>query len=294
MTAGNSMGGRAVGRPRGRKHAEVRRRTHRLAPGVIGLCLVMVLATFVFLILPSPVAADPLKICQQCPNNPSQCEPNCGSGGGGGAWLPPYTSGTSWSSTRCPAWPYPCATNSIYANTENQATGYVSDAVESSASILEAGSADAWVQFNQYIGHPSKTGTYTIDFAWDISWSVSADAVCVPPYGGSTAVASVTLGGNGYNENGYFIHNGDAENTLQSAQTSCPGVPLATGGSGGFAKEYDVTFSAYLVSTDTFTFYTWVHVSEVVAGAGLGTADGQAWVTWGTGTSSYSWWMSYQ
>jgi hypothetical protein len=60
-------------------HVEAHRRARRLAPGVVGLCLVMILATFVFLIVPSPVAADPLKVCQQCPNNPSLCQPNCGS-----------------------------------------------------------------------------------------------------------------------------------------------------------------------------------------------------------------------
>ncbi len=77
MSAGSSTGGKVAGRPIGRKYVETRRRTRKLAPGVVGLCLVMVLATFVFLIVPSPVAADPLKICQQCPNNPSQCQPNC-------------------------------------------------------------------------------------------------------------------------------------------------------------------------------------------------------------------------
>jgi hypothetical protein len=58
MTACKGMRGRTAGRPLGRKHIEVRRRTHRLAPGVIGLSLVMVFAAFVFLIVPSPALAS--------------------------------------------------------------------------------------------------------------------------------------------------------------------------------------------------------------------------------------------
>jgi len=83
MTAGKTMCEQVVGRPRGRKHVETRRRTRRLAPGVIGLCFVMILASFAFVMVPSPALANPLKVCQQCPNAPSQCEPNCGGGGGG-------------------------------------------------------------------------------------------------------------------------------------------------------------------------------------------------------------------
>ncbi len=84
MTSGNGVSGKAVRRPRSRKHVGTCRRKRRLAPGVTGLCIMMMLATFVILIVPSPVAADPLRICQQCPNSPSQCEPNCGS-------IPPAT-----------------------------------------------------------------------------------------------------------------------------------------------------------------------------------------------------------
>jgi len=61
MTACKSVNGRAKGRPRGRGHVEIRRRSHRLAPGVIGLCLVMVLATFAFVVLPSPARASNLE-----------------------------------------------------------------------------------------------------------------------------------------------------------------------------------------------------------------------------------------
>jgi hypothetical protein len=212
----------------------------------------------------------------------------------GYVWIPPYGSGSPWSSTSCPPWPLPCGTNTIHANTENTATGYVSNAVESLAGILSSGGADGWVEFVQYIGSPSQTGTWTIDFGWDISWSLWVSAVCFPPAGGSYAAGSVTLGGNGYDQKGYPLHNGDVTNTLLSSATSCPGIPWGGGGSGGVAKLYDVTFSAYLVTSDTYTFYTWVHVSTTAAGDGFGAADAQAYVTYGTGTSSYSWWMSYE
>ena len=80
MTAGNSMGGRAVGRPRGRKHAEARRRTRKLAPGVVGLCLVMILGTFTFLIASPAVAATQVgpagPACIKCPDG-VHCYPNC-------------------------------------------------------------------------------------------------------------------------------------------------------------------------------------------------------------------------
>ena len=56
MTAGENMKGGALGRPRGRKHVEARRRTRRLAPGVVGLCLVMILASLT--LVASPVNAS--------------------------------------------------------------------------------------------------------------------------------------------------------------------------------------------------------------------------------------------
>ena len=240
MTAGKTMCERVVGRPRGRKHVETRRRTRRLAPGAIGLCFVMVFAAVAFVVVPSSVRADPLKICQQCPNAPpGQCEPNCGGGGGGGGgiWIPPYTTGTAWKSTGCDSYTL-CGSNYIHGNTATRQTGFVSDAVESTAGILEGATADGWVEFTQYIGHPSSTGTWTLDFAWDISWSVWAVAACYPEGGGSYAAASVVIGANAQNENGYFVHNGDVTVTLLSTSTSCPGVPIGSGGSGGVAEQY--------------------------------------------------------
>lgn len=58
MTAGNGPWRKAVGRPRGRKHVEARRRMHRLSPGVIGLCFVLILASFAFVVMPSPALAS--------------------------------------------------------------------------------------------------------------------------------------------------------------------------------------------------------------------------------------------
>ena len=60
MTAGERMKEGSVGRPRGRRHVEARRRTRRLAPRVIGICLVMILAAVAFVILPSPALASNL------------------------------------------------------------------------------------------------------------------------------------------------------------------------------------------------------------------------------------------
>ena len=57
MSAGSSTGGKVAGRPIGRKYVETRRRTRKLAPGVVGLCLVMILGTFTFLIASPAVAA---------------------------------------------------------------------------------------------------------------------------------------------------------------------------------------------------------------------------------------------
>ncbi len=76
------MNGAILGRPIGRKHIEVRRRTHRLAPGVIGLSLVMIFATFVFVVMPTPAFASSTKAagpaCIQCPApNQRYCYPNC-------------------------------------------------------------------------------------------------------------------------------------------------------------------------------------------------------------------------
>jgi len=53
MTASSRTRGKVVGRPSGRKHVETRRRTRRLAPGVVGLCLVMILASLTLVVSPA-------------------------------------------------------------------------------------------------------------------------------------------------------------------------------------------------------------------------------------------------
>ncbi len=58
MTVHNGLNGRATVRLRRHEHVGTRRRTRRLAPRVIGLCLLMVLATFVFVVMPSPALAS--------------------------------------------------------------------------------------------------------------------------------------------------------------------------------------------------------------------------------------------
>lgn len=219
--------------------------------------------------------------------------PPPGGGGGGGIWIPPYSWGGAWSSVGCDSYTF-CGGHYIHANSANSQTGFVSDAVESAAGGWQGATADGWVEFTQNIGHPYSTGTWTLDFGWDISWSVWVSSLCYPPTGGSYAAASVVIGANAYdNANGYTVHNGDVTVTLLNSQTSCPGFVLGGGGSGGSAQRYDVTFSAYLVGGDTYTFYTWIHVSTAAVGLLVGGADAEAYVTWGTGANSYSWWMSY-
>ncbi len=56
MTASNGPSGRDAGRPRSHKHAETRRRTRRLAPEVLGICLIMILGSSLTLIA-SPAKA---------------------------------------------------------------------------------------------------------------------------------------------------------------------------------------------------------------------------------------------
>ena len=53
MTAGESAKGGIVGKSRSRKYVEIRRRTRRLAPGVVGLCLVMILASLTLVVSPA-------------------------------------------------------------------------------------------------------------------------------------------------------------------------------------------------------------------------------------------------
>ncbi len=71
MTASKSMSGKVVGRPTCQRHFEVRR-TRRLAPCVLGVCLVMVLASLTIVASPAKASgAGPVVVC-------------CPGGGGGG------------------------------------------------------------------------------------------------------------------------------------------------------------------------------------------------------------------
>jgi hypothetical protein len=65
-------------RTRSRSTAQVRRRSRRLAPGVIGISLLMVFGAFFAVILPGRVLASNASpdYCIKCPNG-SGCEPNC-------------------------------------------------------------------------------------------------------------------------------------------------------------------------------------------------------------------------
>jgi hypothetical protein len=60
------------------------RRTRRLAPGVVMVCLVMIFSSFLFVIAPPGAIASGTVTtgpdCQRCPSG-SGCEPNCGGGG---------------------------------------------------------------------------------------------------------------------------------------------------------------------------------------------------------------------
>jgi hypothetical protein len=70
-----------LARSLGQKHIESRRRTHRLAPGVMGLSLVMIFTAFVFVVVPPPaLASGPVSSspdCIPCPGG-GRCWPNCG------------------------------------------------------------------------------------------------------------------------------------------------------------------------------------------------------------------------
>ncbi len=83
MSAGKATGGRGAVRMWGRRNRELRLRKRRLTPGVVLLSLMM-LPGLSLTALAAPANADPLHVCTACPNNPSLCEPNCGTGGGGG------------------------------------------------------------------------------------------------------------------------------------------------------------------------------------------------------------------
>jgi hypothetical protein len=61
-------------------HVMASRRTRRLTPWVVNVCLIMISGTFLFVVAPPPVLADsggPGYKCIPCPGGPG-CEPNCG------------------------------------------------------------------------------------------------------------------------------------------------------------------------------------------------------------------------
>jgi len=80
MTAGNSIGMRAKVRRSDLNHTQTRR-TQRLAPGAIGICLVMILGAFGFLFASPTVGAAQVgpagPACIKCPDG-VHCYPNCG------------------------------------------------------------------------------------------------------------------------------------------------------------------------------------------------------------------------
>jgi hypothetical protein len=68
-----------------RPQSRARCRTRRLAPGVVSLCLIMILGTFFFVLGPGPLQpiapASASPDCIPCPGGGGLCEPNCGGGG---------------------------------------------------------------------------------------------------------------------------------------------------------------------------------------------------------------------
>jgi hypothetical protein len=87
MNDGNRLGGTTDERSWGGKQVKTRRRRARLAPGVVGLCLIMVLGSLVVSSSPGAVATSPAPSpsCITSPNSQgaaSQPQPACGGGGG--------------------------------------------------------------------------------------------------------------------------------------------------------------------------------------------------------------------
>jgi hypothetical protein len=83
MTAGKATGRRGAARKLGRGSREQHLKKRRLTPGVILLSLIMIPGFSLTVFIPAQASADPQHICIACPNNPSECEPNCSGGGGG-------------------------------------------------------------------------------------------------------------------------------------------------------------------------------------------------------------------
>jgi len=113
----------------------------------------MILAAVAFVIVPSTALANPLKICQQCPNNPSQCEPNCAPP------PPPYDLIAFYSAANAPV----CVNGGspVY----NEGDLYIEQGVQVtiSACDMPGGSAfDEWLTNAGTLGSPlSATTTFT-------------------------------------------------------------------------------------------------------------------------------------
>jgi hypothetical protein len=162
------------------------------------------------------------------------------------------------------------------------------------AAIAEGATADGWVEFWQNVGSPQTSGTYTIEFAWYVSWSVWLISVCDPMYGDSHAFGSITIGANAEDlTTASYLHDGDATNSLYNQGTSCPGFVEGGGGSSGVALQYHISFSGYLLNSNTHMFYSWLHVSTAAVGFVLGGADAETEVTWNTPSASTLGSMSY-
>lgn len=81
MTAGSSTGGKVVGRRIGRKHVEARRRTRRLAPGVICLCILMILASLSIVASPAKASGIGPAPASSIPSDPGALSAASSNGG---------------------------------------------------------------------------------------------------------------------------------------------------------------------------------------------------------------------
>jgi hypothetical protein len=154
MSAGKRVGGEARGRAGSRKGIEVRRRMHRLAPGVLGICFVMVFAACALVTVPSPGRATSVAPagpdCIKCPDG-VHCYPNCS-----------------------PPPPPPPTCNGP-------------PTINSFGAVVQSGYRQAWVNWTYTI--PSSGNGWAPDF----SWYLGSTQLSSPLYSSSTSSASVNL-----------------------------------------------------------------------------------------------------
>ena len=149
------MNGAISGRPWGRKHVEARRRTRRLAPGVIGLCLIMILATCVLVGVPASARASGVSPdCVPCPKPPPTC-------------YNPVTGCT-------PPPPPPPTCNGA-------------PTINSYGAVVQSGYRQAWVNWTYTI--PSSGNGWSPDF----TWYLGSTQLSSPSYSSSTSSATVNL-----------------------------------------------------------------------------------------------------